>query len=101
MPQQILDLFPIEDRVIKDIPRENGVVPVSERLKQVVGSLVWQKPIPSEDGTHDPAINRPGSFYRRYRSVQDLPEKARAFYNKVGKVFCDFSFTTFAINIYS
>jgi len=32
-------------------------------------------------------IRRPGELYRRYRSVEDLPENARAVYEKAGK--CD------------
>ena len=54
------------------------------RLKNVQKSLVIQKPHPvGEFG--DREMKRPGEFYKRYRTIGDLPEDAKAFYVLAGK----------------
>jgi hypothetical protein len=82
VPQPILDLFPLEDVIAKDAMSESVPDPTSERLKRMGESLIWQRPVAFED---DPEIHRAGNFYRYYRSVDTLPDKARVFYNKAGK----------------
>lgn len=86
MPQQILDLFPLEDAVRKDSPSEDIADLTSDRLKRMGESLAWQNPIPPKEGEEDPEMHRAGSLYKHYRSVDSLPEKARLFYGKAGKL---------------
>ena len=62
-------------------------VRMEDRLKQVASSLIWQKPISVKDEDEGRMINRPGSFYRRYQKVEDLPASAKAIYIKAGKLF--------------
>jgi RNA polymerase I-specific transcription initiation factor RRN7 len=85
VPQQILNLFPLEESISKETVQENEADPTSERLKRMGESLVWQKPVAPEDeeGTE---IYRAGNFYRYYRSVDSLPDRARTFYDKAGKL---------------
>jgi hypothetical protein len=82
VPQQILNLFPLEEPTRKENVQENEADPTSERLKRMGESLVWQKPVAAEEG---PEIHRAGNFYRYYRSVDSLPGRARTFYDKAGK----------------
>ena len=46
-----------------------------------------QKPVPvqDEEAEAEEAVVRPGELYRRYRTVDELPENARAFYKLAGK----------------
>jgi len=54
------------------------------RLKDVQKSLIIQKPHPvGEFG--DREMKRSGEFYKRYRTIGDLPEDAKAFYVLAGK----------------
>jgi hypothetical protein len=85
VPQPILDLFLLEDVIAKDTMSESGPDPTSERLKRMGESLIWQRPIAPDDEKNYPKIHRAGNFYRYYRSVDTLPNRARVFYNKAGK----------------
>jgi hypothetical protein len=85
VPQPILDLFPLEDVVAKDQTSKVEPDSTSERLKRMGESLVWQKAIAPEDEEKGPELHRAGNFYRYYRSVDSLPDKAKVFYNKAGK----------------
>jgi hypothetical protein len=54
------------------------------RLKDVQKSLIIQEPHPiGEFGDRD--MKRPGEFYKRYRTIEDLPENAKAFFELAGK----------------
>jgi hypothetical protein len=86
VPQQILNLFPLEDVITKDSPIEAIPDPTTDRLKRMGESLVWQEP--SKERENNPELHRAGNFYRYYRSVDILPEKARGFYSKAGKLKC-------------
>ena len=85
MAEQILELFPLEElprKPVKEPKQEQGI----PHLKQIQQDLVFQKPRSIEEEESE-NIRRPGELYRRYRSVEDLPENARAFYEKAGKFF--------------
>lgn len=91
MPLKILEHFPLQD--VPPLPAEPDDQEQREnRLKEVQGSLVVQKPIPIQDNEEnvDEPVTRPGEFYRRYRNVDELPDDARAFYELAGR----FSFFT-------
>jgi RNA polymerase I-specific transcription initiation factor RRN7 len=85
--QNMLDLFPIDELNTTHMDVVNIDERPMERVKRIHGSLIWHKPIPvlNEDESR-PTVNRPGSFYRHYRNVDELPVKALAFFNKAGKV---------------
>lgn len=84
MPQQILDLFPLQESVAEDTASINETDLSTNRLKRMGESLIWQKPVPLGDG-EDSEIQRAGNSYKYYRSVDSLPEPAREFYNRAGK----------------
>ena len=83
MAEQVLEIFPLEELPPRPAegPKKEHVVP---HLKQIQQDLIFQKPRPVEEDEIE-AIRRPGELYRRYRSIEDLPENARAFYEKAGK----------------
>src|SRR5450432_824234 len=85
VPEQILELFPIEEITHQDPAEKGEMVPTTERLKRVGESLVWQKPVPPQEGEDDVAINRPGSVYKHYRTIDSLPDSAKPFYNRAGQ----------------
>lgn len=87
VPQQLLDFFPLQDLSPMDSDQKDEADSIENRLRRLTQSLTWQKPIPTKNGEEEAEINRPGSFYRRYRSVEDLPESARAFYDKAGRLY--------------
>jgi RNA polymerase I-specific transcription initiation factor RRN7 len=81
--EQILELFPLEElppKTIEELKQEQ----VLPHLKQIQQDLISQRPRPVEEEENGD-IRRPGELYRRYRTVEDLPENARAFYEKAGK----------------
>lgn len=85
MPLTILEHFPIEDLP----PRQAEPDDQEERenrVKQVQGSLIVQKavPIKEREEEEEEHINRPGEFYQRYRNVDELPDAARAFFERAG-----------------
>lgn len=84
VPEQILELFPLEDvsqRAVEELDDENQ----AGRLKQVQQNSTLRKsmPVPNED---DQNVTRPGEYYKRYRTIEELPKDARAFYEIAGKL---------------
>lgn len=95
MAEQILDLFPLQELPPQE-PEGSKIERSVERLKQVQNRLTVQTPRPVEDedeGENDDneAVNRPGELYRRYRTIEELPDNAKAFYELAGKFVLDFS----------
>ncbi|RDL33685.1 Ubiquitin-like protein [Venustampulla echinocandica] len=78
MAEQILEFFPL-----KELPPQLDEEPNYERIvdlvKQVQSNLIVQKPKPIKRHQNDD-IKQPGELYRRYRSTQDLPDDAKAFF---------------------
>jgi hypothetical protein len=84
--QQLLDLFPLNDLPSQKATEKIENVSIEERIKLMNQSLIWQDPVPRGDEEDEEAsINRPGSFYKHYRNVEDLNENAKTFYSKAGK----------------
>ncbi|CZR62368.1 related to polymerase I core factor (CF) subunit [Phialocephala subalpina] len=75
MPEQVLELFPLEKLPPRPVEEDDLAAKVA-RLKLNQNDLVVQKAKPSEGRN----INRPGELYKRYRTVEELPSTARAFY---------------------
>lgn len=82
--KQILELFPVED-LPPHVNIESDQEQIETKLKQVQSGLLLQTPVPKEAGEEQEDINRPGELYRRYRTVEELPESAKAFYERAGK----------------
>jgi hypothetical protein len=81
--EQILELFPLQD-LPSQVPEISNDESRVTRLKDIQKSLVIQKPHPvGEFG--DREMKRPGELYKRYRTIEDLPEDAKAFYELAGK----------------
>lgn len=57
------------------------------RAKEVHKTLTLQKPVARVDDEESQDIVRPGEKYRRYRTVEELPESAKAFFEIAGKLF--------------
>ncbi|KAG0649094.1 RNA polymerase I-specific transcription initiation factor rrn7 [Hyphodiscus hymeniophilus] len=76
--QQILDFFPLQE-IVQPAVDESDYLKQADGLKQVQqeSSLRKSRSIPENDEADFP---QPGEYYRRYRSVKDLPKAARAFY---------------------
>lgn len=53
-------------------------------MKQIQNDLLVQKSKPIFHGGGS-KVNRPGELYKRYRTVEELPEMAKAFYEVAGK----------------
>jgi RNA polymerase I-specific transcription initiation factor RRN7 len=83
--EQILQLFPLSDLPPKAEEGSDYEQRV-ERLKDVQKSLIVQKPKPVEVGESE-EIKRSGELYKRYRTVEELPENAKAFYRLAGEFF--------------
>ncbi|TAQ91213.1 hypothetical protein B7494_g399 [Chlorociboria aeruginascens] len=79
MAEQMLQLFPLSDlppKVPEISDHDYGV----NKIKEVHKSLIVRKLVPLPVDDEDDDIKRPGEFYRRYRSIDDLPADAKAFY---------------------
>ncbi|KAG4035466.1 hypothetical protein MFRU_001g02350 [Monilinia fructicola] len=79
VPEQILELFPLPDITSE---ATIGIVepdPIN-RAKEVHKTLTLQKSVAHMDVNEPEDIVRPGELYRRYRTIAELPESAKAFY---------------------
>ncbi|TGO72654.1 hypothetical protein BELL_0431g00080 [Botrytis elliptica] len=79
VPQQILELFPLTD-IISETTMEIVDPDPINRAKEVHKTLTLQKPVARVDDEESQDIVRPGEKYRRYRTVEELPESAKAFF---------------------
>jgi RNA polymerase I-specific transcription initiation factor RRN7 len=88
VPLKILEHFPLQDMPPLEAEPDDREER-KNRLKEVQGSLIVQKPVPiqEQEGKDDDAVTRPGEFYRRYRNIDELPDDARAFYELAGRIF--------------
>jgi RNA polymerase I-specific transcription initiation factor RRN7 len=87
VPLKILEHFPIQDLPARSAEPDDQDERAS-RLKQVQRSSIVQKPVPiqDEEAEEEEVMTRPGELYRRYRTVDELPDNARAFYKLAGKL---------------
>lgn len=82
--EQILELFPLEELPLRgeEESDEQGRI---KRLKQVQKSSVWRNPQAVGEFGDSEKLKRPGELYKRYRTVEELPENAERFYGIAGK----------------
>lgn len=88
MAEQILELFPLHDQQPgqkEDKPSDEDLL---QKLREIQSTLIWQKPLHEDDLISKESL-RAGHLYKRYRTIQQLPEVARVFYEKAGKLFCN------------
>jgi RNA polymerase I-specific transcription initiation factor RRN7 len=86
--EEILELFPVSEpppRVIEDVKEKSGI----SALKEIQQNLIFHtsKRVEENEGSH---LKRPGEFYRKYRKVENLPEDAKAFYERAGQFLVTF-----------
>ncbi|KAF7900230.1 uncharacterized protein EAF01_007532 [Botrytis porri] len=79
VPQQVLELFPLPDILPETTMAIVDPDPIN-RAKEVHKTLILQKPVACVDDEESQDIVRPGEKYRRYRTVEELPESAKAFF---------------------
>ena len=80
--EQILEQFPLQDLpplAVADSSNDQRL----ERLKHVQNNLVLQIS-KSVEGDEAGDIKRPGELYKRFGTVDELPESAKAFYEIAG-----------------
>lgn len=75
IPEQLLELFPLEEVPPRPIEEDDLAERVA-RLKVTQNNLIVQK----AKGDSRNNVNRPGELYKRYRTVEELPSTAKAFY---------------------
>ena len=94
LPDQLLNMFPI-GRLDGSIPKEVDVnakaasrqAAVLQRLLRVQGCLKMRNVVSKvNEGKQKEPINRIGSLYVRYRSVEDLSPQAESFYKEVASL---------------
>ncbi len=85
IPQQLLDLFPTgrydgssQAKVDLDQEARTDQIALDQKLKIIQGNLNLRNTI-SEESNEQP-VKRIGSFYKRYRNIDDLSPEARIFY---------------------
>lgn len=92
LPQQLLDMFPT-GRLDGSSPvqydhkeqEDKEQASADETSNRVIGSLKL-RPITSEDDGE--SVPRMGSFYKRYRKIEDLEGHARGFHERVAQMMC-------------
>jgi RNA polymerase I-specific transcription initiation factor RRN7 len=82
--EQILELFPLQELPPRT-PEVSGHERNIDRLKQVQRSLIIQNPKAIVENEELEDVKRPGELYRRYRTIDDLPDNAKAFYEIAGE----------------
>lgn len=74
---------------MKDLPQPAAQAPKDEskadHLKAIQQDSVLRKYKPVPEGLAKDA-HRPGQYYRRYRTMEQLPKEARAFYQVAGEL---------------
>lgn len=87
-PKQLLDMFPTgrsggpqPATSNSEQERQDDEEALETKLKTTQGRLKPRQVIPEDDaGEDEDDVNRVGSYYKRYRKVEDLPATARAFH---------------------
>ncbi|KAL9058873.1 MAG: hypothetical protein Q9206_001727 [Seirophora lacunosa] len=93
-PDQLLDMFPTgrpdgstSTRVGPALQHQDDETALQRKLKAVQGSLKVREVIADGDDAagNEDAVNRIGSFYKRYRKVDELSTTAKAFHEAAAK----------------
>ncbi len=97
LPKQLLDMFPTNG--LRDptnpkapLPSEGGEArrygdATLDKVKQVQRSMKASSVVLDSDvDGHTEHVRRPGSYYKRYRVVEDIPPDARTFFEAAARV---------------
>ena len=87
VPGSILDHFPLNELPADATINDNEDTTI-RRVKEIHETMLIQRPIPVSNQDAVKEIRRPGELYRRWRTIDDLPENARAFCEVAGTVQC-------------
>ncbi|KAI9880099.1 MAG: Pol I core factor CF [Pleopsidium flavum] len=96
LPAQLLDMFPTNRAGGSIIPQEHALSgegeskveqeAVLDKVKQVQSSMGMRRVISDVDAEHNKEpVKRPGSYYKHYRRVQDLPHDAKVFFEAAAR----------------
>ena len=80
MPEGILEPFPLQE-LPPLAPKPSDQDERIHRLKEVQSDVIIQEVVPVKEGE---AAKRPGELYRRYRTVEELSDIAKSFYEIAG-----------------
>jgi RNA polymerase I-specific transcription initiation factor RRN7 len=83
VPQQLLDLFPLTSLPPDGTETYAETYLPTDKVKHIQSMLRWNKPFATSNDKREDLV-RPGTLYRRYRTVDDLPKLAKSFYEKAG-----------------
>ena len=93
IPQPLLDMFPtgrpdgsLATKVDFDQEIEADQIVLDQKLNFAVGSLEFRGIVSEESAeSSENSVRRIGSFYKRYRNVEDLSPQARSFYEAAAR----------------
>lgn len=86
--EQILELFPLQ-KIPEKVAEGPDQRRIADRLKQVqLHSIVLSSQPVKDDDNED--VTRPGEYYRRHRTVEELPKDVRTFYDAAGELRISF-----------
>ncbi len=97
LPEQLLEMFPTNRPEGPTGPQEHALGEEDEsrvdegaildKIKQVQRAMRMRRVVSDEDAedSKEP-IRRPGSYYKHYRRVEDLPHDARVFFDAAARV---------------
>jgi RNA polymerase I-specific transcription initiation factor RRN7 len=106
LPKQLLDMFPtgrqdgsLPTAVDFDAETKAEQYCLDEKLQSVQSRLKTRRLIPGEhEGKGGEALRRPGSFYKRYRKIEDFPPHAKKFHEAAASLV-GISFSTLAVAV--
>ena len=88
-PKQLLDMFPTDrsDLSCKEADPRVETNAIFDKVKQVQRSIATRSIVLDSD-VHDAdrPVKRPGSYYGLYRTVENIPPDARAFFEEAARV---------------
>jgi RNA polymerase I-specific transcription initiation factor RRN7 len=92
--KEILDMFPLPslDPIVQEASsqREKDVKEkATQNTRATISSMRFQRPVTDEETSDDSVdVRRPGEDYRSYKTEQDLPEMAMAFFIAASDTAC-------------
>ena len=106
LPKQLLDMFPtgrpngsLPTTVDFDSEKKAEQYALDEKLRLCQSRLKARQLISSErEGKSKEVLRRPGSFYKRYRKIEDFPSHARMFH-EVAASLVGISLSTLAVAV--
>lgn len=106
LPKQLLDMFPtgrpdgsLPTTVDFDAESKAEQFSLNDKLQKVQGRLKMRQLVSVErEGKSRETLRRPGSFYKRYRKIEDFPLRAKKFHEAAASLV-GISFSTLAVAV--